>query len=591
MIRSRRRVRPVLGVTLAVGALVLAACGSSSTPPSSAPSAAAVAFNAATTGVVNPSTKTGGTLKLAATGDCDSWDPARTYYAWCWDMQRLFTRTLMGYAPKTGSAGSTLVPDLATAAGTVSNGGKTWTYHLKSGLKFSTGQAITTADIKYGVERIFATDIISGGPTYLLCMLSKCDASGKPAYAGPYKDKNGLSSIQTPDSTTIVFNLQKPFADFNYLMALPDSAPVPQSADTGAKYQDKPVASGPFMISSYSPNKSTTFVRNPNWQQSTDTIRHPLVNEVDLSIITNADDLNNRQKVGTIDTEADGGVQSAFQSQIISNPNLKKNADNPLTGFTRYLTIAQTFAPLNNVHCRRAIFYAINKSDLLLARGGSYGGQIANTMTGPNILGAPKNSVDPYPIGANNTGDLTKAKQELAACGQPNGFTVNEAYVNVGRGTTVFNATQQALARVGIKVVSAPASQSTYYSTYIGSPANVISKKLGIMQAGWAADFPTAYGFWYAIADGQAIQQTGNSNYPSLNDPVVNSLLTKATQETNPTAQQDIVKQIDAQVMKDAVYLPFVFDKTLYYRNPRLTNVYIQGALGYYDYVNIGVTK
>ena len=126
--------------------------------------AAASGFNAAVTGVVNPSDKTGGTLKFGASSDCDSYDPARTYYAYCWDVQRLFTRTLMGFAPKPGTEGTAVVPDMATAPGAVSADGLEWTYTLQAGLKFEDGSPITTADIKYGIQRLYAPDVINGGP-------------------------------------------------------------------------------------------------------------------------------------------------------------------------------------------------------------------------------------------------------------------------------------------------------------------------------------------------------------------------------------------------------------------------------------------
>jgi peptide/nickel transport system substrate-binding protein len=278
----------------------------------------------------------------------------------------------------------------------------------------------------------------------------------------------------------------------------------------------------------------------------------------------------------------------------VTEPTLKKYADNPVTGFTRYLVVAQTVPPLNNVHCRMAVFYAINKSDLLTARGGTYGGNIANVMTPPNVPGYDA-TANPYPVGSDNTGDLTKAKSELAACGHPNGFTTNMAYVAQGKGITVFEATQQALARVGIKVTSAPGAQSSYYSTYIGSPATIVSKGLGIMQAGWGADFPTGNGFWNSISNGAAILPVGNSNYPSLNDPVINGLLAQGTALTSGSTSsqaENIYKQLDNEAMKDAVFLPYVFDKSLYYHNPRLTNLYLNAGIGnYYDYVNVGVSS
>jgi peptide/nickel transport system substrate-binding protein len=584
----------LFGAVVGAGALVLAACSSGSSGGSNTASNPS-SFNGAVNGIENPSSHNGGTLNLSAGGDCDSWDPARTYYAFCWDLQRLFTRTLMGYPRAAGSASLKTAPDMATAPGAVSNGGKTWTYHLKSGLEWQDGTPITTADIKYGIERLYATSVINGGPNfYYLCLLDTCDSQGNPEYKGPYADPSGqLTSIQTPNATTIVFNLQHAYGDFDYLMTLPASAPVPKAHDTGATYSQHVWSSGPFEFQSYTPGKSVVWVRNPHWKQSTDTIRQVHVDQVNLQVITDPSAADAALKAGTIDLESDGGVQAAFQAQIVSDPSLKKYADNPVTGFTRYLVVAQTVPPLNNVHCRMAVFYAINKSDLLTARGGTYGGNIANVMTPPNVPGYDATS-NPYPVGSDNTGDLTKAKSELAACGHPNGFTTNMAYVAQGKGITVFEATQQALARVGIKVNSAPGSQSSYYSTYIGSPATIVSKGLGIMEAGWGADFPTGNGFWNSISSGQAILPVGNTNYPSINDPTINNLLSQGQQiTTGATSSQaeNTYKQLDARIMQLAVYLPYVFDKSLYYHNPRLTNLYLNAGIGnYYDYVNVGIS-
>jgi peptide/nickel transport system substrate-binding protein len=604
---SKRRFAIAAGLA-AVAAMALAGCTSSGSgsngksgstaPASNAPGSAqgvSIDYNNGTIGFVNQGTKTGGTLNLNASGDCDSWDPARTYYAWCWNMQRLFTRTLMGYSSLPGANNTSKIEgDLATGPGQHNADFTQWTYTLKPGLKYSNGSPITTADIKYGIERLYATGVINGGPTfYYLCLLNTCDAKGNPAYTGPYTDKTGgLTSITTPSATEITFKLTSSYADFDYLMALPASAPVPATVEggtyKGATYTNHPVSSGPFEVSTYTPGKQITFDRNPNWSQSTDTIRKPLVDKIVLTVNQNPDDNDKAVQSGAADAEADGGVQQTFQAQILQDPSLKKNADDPVTGFTRYLVVLPTVKPLDNVHCRNAIFYAINKNELQRARGGSYGGDIANTMTPPVLPGYDKNA-DPFPVGSDNTGDLTKAKSELAACGQPNGFTVKEAYVNAGRGTSVFNASQVALARVGIKVVSAPGDQSSYYSTFIGSPANIVKQGLGIAQAGWGADFPTGYGFWNSIVNGKAILPTGNTNYASLNDPVVNNILDNVTKASG-THDSDF-KALDAQVMKDAVMLPYVYDKTLFYRNPRMTNVrnnFSEG--GYYDFVNIGVS-
>ncbi len=588
-----RKSATLLVAALTVGALGLAACGSSNS--SSGSPSGNTGFNAAITSVVNPSTVSGGTLTLGASGDCDSWDPQRTYYAWCWDMQRLMSRTLMAYNSAPGASGATVVPDLATAAGTPNAAFTQWSYTMKSGIKFSDGTPVTTADVKYGIERLFATDVINGGPfSYFQCLLSTCSADGTAAYPGPYKDKSttGLASIQTPTPTTITFTLNKPFTDFNDLMAFPAAAPVEQAKDTGANYQLKPLATGPFMISAYSPGKSVTFVRNPNWDQSTDSVRKPLVNQVQLTIFSDPDAEDARLLAGGIDLEADGGVQQAAQAKImVANSTYKANADNPTTGFTRYLVVFQTVAPLQNKDCRLAIYYAINKTTLQLARGGSVtGGDIANTMLPPSFPGHDPN-YNPYPDGSSNTGDLAMAKTELQKCGMPNGFAINMGYVNQGKGTKVFAATQAALARVGITVTGIASDQANYYTSFIGSPANVVKQKIGLAIAGWGPDYTSvsSYGFFNSISNSTAILPEGNTNYPSLKDPMVDQLLAKSISVNDNSQVQATSEALDKQIMSDAVYLPFVFDKTLYYRNPALSNIYLQAGLGmYYDYVQLG---
>jgi peptide/nickel transport system substrate-binding protein len=146
---------------------------------------------------------------------------------------------------------------------------------------------------------------------------------------------------------------------------------------------------------------------------------------------------------------------------------------------------------------------------------------------------------------------------------------------------------QTALARVGIKITPATSSSSSYYSSFIGSPANIKNQGIGIAVAAWGADFPTGYGFWNSIANGATIVPSGNTDYPSLNDPIVNKILDNAPKGQSSDAD---FRKLDDQVMKNAVYLPILFGKSLYYRNPRLTNVTSNNALafGIYDFVNVG---
>jgi peptide/nickel transport system substrate-binding protein len=410
------------------------------------------------------------------------------------------------------------------------------------------------------------------------------------SYRGPYKDGD-LNTITTTD-TSITIKLQQPDADFDFLMSMAAAAPVPYKTEggpgyVGATYTKHPMSSGPYMIESYTPAKQITFVRNPNWSQSTDTIRHPLVDKITMTVDTNLQDIDNQLAAGEADANADArGVQAAFQAKILTQPNLKKNADDPVSAYTRYTSVIPSVIP--NLHCRLAIFYAWSKKAEIQAYGGPTAGELAGGMTPPGIPGY-KAGFNPYPSGSDGSGDVAKAKAELQQCGKPNGFSTKFAYATPGdQAAAMFKLEKTALGRVGIKVTATTSDSSTYYNTFIGSPANLKNQGIGIANTGWGADFPTGVGFFNNITNGKAILPTGNSNYASLNDPTVNKIL-DAAPKGGVTDEQ--WAQLNQAVMASATYLPVYYGKVLFYRNPRMTNVTCDNALafGMYDFVNVGV--
>jgi peptide/nickel transport system substrate-binding protein len=567
-----------------------AACGGGSKSDDNSSSGGKGAYNAAIASVVNPSDKKGGTLNLWTAQDADSFDPAISYYAWTIDMNRLYNRTLMTYTPKPGKDGLVLVPDLATAEPTLSADKKTYTFKLRSGLKFDDGSPITSKDIKYGIERIFAQDVVPGGPLYLT---QELDQGQK--YPGPYKDKApdklGLKSVETPDDSTIIFKLAKADANFPYMLSLPGGGPVPQKRDTGAKYALAPASSGPYMFApnGVQPGKSYAWVRNPNWSTAVDPIRKALPDKINLTVTTNADDMDSRLIAGTADIDVgQSGVQTAARTQILQDPKLKANSDDPNTGFIRYAAMSQNVPPFNNIDCRKAVIYASDPTSLQAARGGPIaGGDIGTNMLPPNILGSDV-KYDPYNR-AQGKPQVDMAKQELAKCGKPTGFDTKIAVRN-NKPAEVATATalQAALKVVGINA-TIEQYDGSQIATIVGSPDNVHKKGYGLMIAGWGADFPTGYGYLAALADGRFLVKNGNYNLPEINDTTINGLFDQALAEPDPTKAAAIYTQINQKIMEGAYYLPFVFDRALNYRNPRLTNVYEHQGLAMVDFQALGV--
>src|SRR5512138_2245486 len=190
-----------LGTVFTLG---LAACQQA---PSTNTNTATPAFNAALDKVYNPSDKKGGIVKMAISSDWDSIDPGDTYYGLSWNLVRLYGRALTMFKPVPGADGNVLTADLAETLGVPSDGGKTWTYKLRAGVKFEDGTPITSKDVAYAVSRSIDKDVLVNGPTYFDDFLNWGD------YKGPYKSKgvDPKSAIETPDDRTIVFHLKAPF--------------------------------------------------------------------------------------------------------------------------------------------------------------------------------------------------------------------------------------------------------------------------------------------------------------------------------------------------------------------------------------------
>ncbi|MFC7219061.1 ABC transporter substrate-binding protein [Streptomyces polyrhachis] len=591
--RSSRRRTAAASAVIVAALLSTAACGGGDGGKDEGKdaSAAKLAFNGAVGKVFNPSDKKGGELKFIGSQDFDFLDPARGYYGFMWDFARYYTRQLVTYKAGPGKESTELVPDMATAKAEVSADGKTYKYTLKDGVKWEDGKPVTSKDIKYGIERIWAQDVLSGGPIYLQQVL---DPEGE--YKGPYKDtskdKLGLKAIETPDDKTIIFKLPKPNSDFEQMLAMPSATPVRQDMDTKEKYTLKPFSNGPYKIDEYTPTKGLKLSRNTNWDAATDEVRKALPDTISVTLTTNADDMDKRLIAGEYDLDLNAtGIGQAARASALS-PKSRGNVDNPQTGFIRYAVMPQTVAPFDNIECRKAVIVGADHKSLQTARGGPQaGGEIATNMLPPAIGGADPN-YDPYEVKAHETGDVAKAKEHLKACGKPDGFKTTIAVRN-NKPLEVATAEslQASLKKVGIEA-EIDAYDGAQTSGIIGAPDNVKKKGYGIIIMGWGADFPTGQGFSQPLVDGRFILDSGNNNFSMLNDKAINKLFDDAIAATDITQANEFYKQMNQKVSEAAVYLPFTHEKNLIWRGSRLTNVYTADAYnGRYDYASLGVVK
>lgn len=572
----------------AVAALVLSACGSSG---GSGSDGGTKLDNAALDSVVKATDEKGGTLKFGLAGEWgDTVDPGETYYGYSWDMLRNYARTLVMYKPAPGEKGLELVPDMATDLGKSSDGGKTWTYTLQQGLKFEDGSEITAKDVKYAVLRNTDKKTFPNGYTYFEDMLDL-----PKGYDGPYrsKDMNTDSAIETPDKYTIVFHLKQAYSGFDNLAQLPATAPVPQAKDTGAKYRNHVISSGPYMFDgNFNPSTGFKLVRNPNWDAETDPNRKALPDEMTVKLNMQADDVDNQIIAGTLDVAVDGtGVQAAALPKVLQQKQLQERADNPTIPRLWYTSINETVKPLDNIDCRKAVMYAMSPASYQNSYGGKFaGGDVATTVMPPMLPGAEK--FDLYDVKNNPKGQADKAKAALKSCGQPDGFEINMGFrAERPKEKATAQAFQQSLAKVGIKVSPKPLPEGDYFSGTCGLPSYVVKNNLGLCANGWQSDWNDGFGFLSQIVDSRVIRDTGGSSNTSVRIPEVDEMLDKASTEPDEDARNKIWGEIDRRVMEEAVIYPGVYAKTVLLRSKNATNVFVNDAYGMYDYTAMGVKQ
>lgn len=569
-------------VLITLGALtVLAATGCG---PAGSHSAAGQQFNAAVAHVACPADHRGGTLRCGATDAPDSFDPADMYYAWVLNFSRLYGRSLVTYVA--GPHGTRTVPDLADSLGAPSDSGRTWTYHLRRGVRFEDGTPVTSRDVAYAVLRALDKGKYPKGPTYFNDWLALPRAF-KSVYLTPGVDVR--SAIETPDDRTIVFHLQRPFAGFDNFAALPATVPVPKAKDTGERYGLHVVASGPYRFTQVRPGIFYGLARNPAWDPATDPVRRALPDSIAVWCHCEAGDLDRRLIAGLLDVDLSGsGVQPATLSRVMGDPELRARADNPDVAMTLYACFIPDVPPLDRADVRRALICATDRRTLQVAYGGPMaGGSVATSLLPPVIDG--HTGFDLYPPDSTGSGDLARARRLLASAGVANGFDLHIAYrLGRAREKAAAEALQQAWARIGVRAELEGFEASQYFARYVGKPEFNREKQIGVALNAWGADWLDGWAFLDQITDSRSIREQGNSNL-GIRDSSIDAMLDRAIATADATSRNVYWGRIDRRVMEQAYVLPGVWAKVLLLRGAHLTNVSMNDVFGMYDYALLGV--
>ncbi|MGA4839752.1 ABC transporter substrate-binding protein [Streptomyces sp. G45] len=526
----------------------------------------------------------GGTLTVLNRDPQSDFDPARLYTSGGGNVPSLVFRTLTTRNRENGAEGTKVVPDLAESLGKPSKNATVWTYKLKPGLKFEDGSPITTKDIKYGIERSFAAEL-SGGAPFLRDWLI-----GGSTYQGPYKDKKGLDSVETPDDRTIVFRLNKPVGDFDYVATQTSFAPVPKAKDKGTKYEEHPVSSGPYkVVKNTGDGERLQLERNPHWSPKTDAERKAYPDAIDVRSGLNSSVINQRlsasQGADAAAVTTDTNLGPAELAKVSGDKKLAAQVGTGHFGYTNYLAFNPKKKPFDNPKVRQAIAYAVDRSSVINAAGGSSLAEPATTFL-PNQEAFGYQKFDHFPAG--DSGNPEKAKELLKQAGYKDGLTITLTHSNAKNFETspeIATALQDALKKAGIKVKLQGLEDNDYEDK-----AHDAKEEPGLFLAHWGADWPSGGPFLAPIFDGRQIVKDGyNFNSAFLNDKAVNKEIDEINKLTDHAEAAKRWGALDKKIGEKAVNVPLFHPvyKRLYGKDVK--NVVISDWTGVLDVSQVAV--
>jgi peptide/nickel transport system substrate-binding protein len=478
-------------------------------------------------------TAKGGTVHLLESGDFVSLDPANNYTAQDSTVGRLIYRTLTFIKDTPGEALS-VQPDLAVNLGQQSEGGKTWTYKIRRGLKFENGKTITARDVKYGIQRAFAADVYPGGPPYMTTLLVNDNG-----YAGPYKTPDrDLTSVETPDDYTLVVHFKGPQPSADWMMSLFYTAPVPASDDTREQYRTHPIASGPYKIANYDPS-SMVLVRNEQWNPNIDPNRLAYPDRFEFTFGVERPTINEKLLKGGGDDRYAASLSTLLEATLVQkldDPSVNARFITGPTPTIDYLTFNTQV--IQDPEVRHAIALAINRQGLLTLLGGGDFGALVDSIIPASFADykAPN-------LGLKPGGDPEAAKKLLAGKSVP---PVTFGYdLENSRGQKWGEQIKEDLKKVGIEVTLEGIPENGFTTRLAGPDAPAIT-----YAGGWLYDWPDPSTIVLPVLGPDPTGRTwGENNYSKYFEPAVAAQimqLSSSSESSNVIAAKfiDLANQI-----------------------------------------------
>lgn len=505
----------------------------------------------------------GGTLRLTGAAAAGTIDPQINYTSQFWSVFFVTNDGLVAFKHVSGAASNEVVPDLATSVPAPQDGGKTYVFTLRKGVKFSNGKDVTPEDVVATFQRIFKVSNPNAGSWYNVIV--GADACLKT----PATCTLAGGVVADDAANTITFHLTQPDSEFFYKLATPFADIVP--ADTAAKDLGTTAApaTGPYMITSYDPQKNMVMKRNPYFKEwSKDAQPSGYVDEIDYTFGPKPEDevtaIENGQQDWMFDSPPSDRLPemaSKYPSQIHINPLFA----------IYYAPMNVNIAPFNNKDARLAVNYAINRKSTVNIYGGP-------RLAVPNCQVLPPgfpgyNAYCPYtknPGSKWSAPDMVKAKalmQKSGQIGQPVTVIADDQNVDPALGTYLVSVLNELGFKATLKVISA-----NIQFTYIQNTKNNV--QISISQ--WYQDYPAASDFINVLLSCGSFHPGSDAsiNISGFCDKGIDADINKnlITAVTDRTAANAEWAKLDQELTDQAPWATMFTPKQLDFVSARLKN-------------------
>ncbi|HYS33127.1 MAG TPA: BTAD domain-containing putative transcriptional regulator [Streptosporangiaceae bacterium] len=513
----------------------------------------------------------GGTLTVLAHLDRadESTDPAIAFTRTQWQLLSITNDGLVTYRRTGGTAGNSLVPDLATALPAPADDGRTYVFHVRRGIRYSTGALVRPEDFRRGIERVFIVNKGGGPAFYYLGIVGARRCERAPGRCDLTK---GI--VADDRAGTVTFHLVAPDPEFLYKLAFPFADAIAPGTPGHPIAATSLPATGPYLTSAYVPQRRWVLVRNPRFRQWSSQAQPRGYPD---RIVMRLDQPPGQAVTATEHGRADVLLSPSVRIRELATRYPSLLHIGPVSA-TIGLVLNTRVYPFTVRAARQAVNYAIDRSRLAAMIGDPLTTQPTCQILPPDLPGYQPYcpyTLDPGPGGVWTAPDLARAERLVAASGT-RGAKVTIVAGPFGTaiplratGSYLVSLLDRLGYRASLRVIS---DGSAYNGAVFDS-----RRRTQVSWFSWYTDYPAPsnmIGPTLTCRSFVPARPAVNLNSAEFCDPVIDTQVSQALnlQSRAPNAAEALWARIDREIVDDAPWVPVYDPRSLVVISPRVGN-------------------